>query len=49
MAEAFFRMTPADFERPRGFKDFLLIPTERLTGDHAYLSASCLVEILPKP
>jgi FkbM family methyltransferase len=49
MAEGYFRMTPADFERPRGFKDFLLIPAERLAADHAYLSPSCLDGLLPKP
>lgn len=37
-AEGFFRMTTADFARPRGLKDFLLVPKEKIAGDVAYLA-----------
>jgi FkbM family methyltransferase len=46
MADGFFRMTAADFVRPRPFKDFLLVPAERLTAEHSYLSAATLLELV---
>ena len=37
-AEGFFRMSAADFSRPRSLKDFLLIPKEKVPGDSSYLA-----------
>ena len=37
-ADGFFRMNTGDFTRPRGMKDFLLVPRERISGDTSYLS-----------
>jgi FkbM family methyltransferase len=46
-ADGFFRMTPADFSRPRTVKDFLLAPAEKISADTAYLSLTSLAELLP--
>jgi FkbM family methyltransferase len=48
-ADGFFRMTAADFERPRDFKDFLLAPAEAIAADISYLSRTALAALLPKP
>ena len=48
-AEGFFRMTSADFERPRQFKDFLLVPMEAVPENVSYLSPVSLEKFLPKP
>lgn len=45
--EGFFRMQPADFERARVFKDFLLAPQEAIPADISYLACSSLDEVLP--
>ena len=37
-AEGFFRMSAADFSRPRSLKDFLLIPKEKISADVSYLA-----------
>lgn len=37
-ADGFFRMTAADFSRPRGMKDFLLVPKEAISLDVTYLA-----------
>src|SRR5450756_281599 len=36
--DGFFRFSAADFARPREMKDFLLVPTEKITADVLYLS-----------
>ena len=43
--DGFFRMTTDDFTRPRGFKDFLLVPQEKVSGDIAYLALENAGEI----
>jgi FkbM family methyltransferase len=45
--DGFFRMTSADFSRPRGLKDFLLAPAEKIAPDISYLALSSLAELLP--
>ena len=37
-ADGFFRMNTGDFSRPRGMKDFLLVPQERIPGGPLYLT-----------
>ena len=37
-ADGFFRMNTGDFTRPRGMKDFLLVPREKIPGETLYLS-----------
>ncbi len=37
-ADGFFRMSVADFSRPRGMKDFLLVPAEKISADISYLA-----------
>lgn len=37
-ADGFFRMNAADFSRPRGLKDFLLVPKEKISSEVAYLA-----------
>ena len=44
-AEGFFRMSAADFARPRSLKDFLLIPREKVPGDSSYLTPENVGEI----
>jgi len=48
-ADGFFRMTAADFDRPRQFKDFLLVPVEAIPESISYLSAVSLEKFLPQP
>lgn len=48
MAEGFFRMTPEDFDRPRGFKDFLLVPDEKAPLDVFYFGLSSLAELVAR-
>ena len=48
-AAGFFRMTATDFDRPRGVKDFLLAPAEKISPDISYLALSSLAEQLPQP
>jgi len=48
-ADGLFRMTAADFARPREFKDFLLAPVEKIPADVTYLSLASLAELLPAP
>lgn len=36
--EGYFRMSAADFSRPRNFKDFLLIPKEKVEGNTGFLA-----------
>jgi FkbM family methyltransferase len=36
--DGLFRMTPADFARPRGLKDFLLVPAEQVPADLSYFA-----------
>jgi FkbM family methyltransferase len=48
-ADGFFRMTGADFERPRQFKDFLLAPAEAVPESVSYLSLASLEKLLPQP
>jgi FkbM family methyltransferase len=43
--EGYFRMSAADFSRPRQFKDFLLIPKEKVSGDISYLAREEMGEI----
>lgn len=43
--DGFFRMTADDFTRPRGLKDFLLVPREKISGDIAYLALENIGEI----
>jgi FkbM family methyltransferase len=43
--DGFFRMTADDFTRPRGLKDFLLVPKEKVSGDVSYLSLENVGEI----
>lgn len=45
--DGYFRFSAADFTRPREFKDFLLIPMEKVAADVQYLSSSSLRELLP--
>jgi len=47
--DGFFRMTPADFARPRELKDFLLVPAEKISPEISYLALSSLAELLPPP
>lgn len=47
-ADGFFRMTSADFERPRQFKDFLLVPVEVVAESVSYLSPVALEKLLAK-
>lgn len=47
--DGFFRLNSADFERPRGFKDFLLAPVEAVSESVSYLSLPSLEALLPKP
>jgi FkbM family methyltransferase len=47
--EGYFRMTTADFERTRHFKDFLLVPFESVSESISYLSLASMVELLNKP
>lgn len=46
LKEGYFRFSGADFARPREFKDFLLIPAEKLAGEVQYLSFTSLAELL---
>lgn len=43
--EGYFRMSAADFSRPRNFKDFLLIPREKVSGEASYLALEDVGEI----
>jgi FkbM family methyltransferase len=45
-ADGFFRMTAADFDRPRRTKDFLLLPQEKVSGDISYLALENIGAIL---
>jgi FkbM family methyltransferase len=50
-ANGFFRMSAADFDRPRGVKDFLLVPAEKLPADKisagiSYLDMASLGKLL---
>jgi FkbM family methyltransferase len=45
IGDGFFRMTAADFARPRNLKDFLLAPKEKITDDIFYLALENLGEI----
>lgn len=47
-SEGIFRMTPDDFELPRGFKDFVLAPRERISASNSYFSTDALEELLSK-
>jgi FkbM family methyltransferase len=42
-----FHMTASDFTRPRGIKDFLLMPAEKAPADTHYLPLTSLAELLP--
>jgi len=44
--DGYFRMTPADFVRPREIKDFLLLPKELVASDVCYLAMESLVKLL---
>jgi len=44
-ADGYFRMAAADFSRPRGVKDFLLVPGEKLSGDISYLAPENVGEL----
>lgn len=44
-ADGFFRMTAADFARPRAVKDFLLVPQEKISGEVNYLPLENVGEI----
>jgi FkbM family methyltransferase len=46
--QGLFRMTAQDFTRPRGLKDFLLAPTEKVPDDTYYLALASLAELLPQ-
>jgi len=46
-ADGFFRMTAADFARPRGVKDFLLAPAEKIPPATSYLALETLGQIVP--
>lgn len=48
-ADGFFRLSAADFEQPRGFKDFLLAPAEAVAAGGSYLSAAGLEALLARP
>ena len=37
-SDGFFRMSIEDFARPRGLKDFLLVPVEKISGAMSYLA-----------
>lgn len=43
--DGFFRMTADDFTRPRGLKDFLLVPNEKISDDISYLALENVGEI----
>jgi FkbM family methyltransferase len=43
--DGFFRMTADDFTRPRGLKDFLLMPQEKISGNISYLAPENVGEI----
>ena len=45
-ADGFFRMTAADFDRPRHLKDFLLVPQEKISGEISYLALENIGEML---
>jgi len=47
--DGLFRMTPADFRRPRELKDFVLAPSEMIAADVSYLAFRSLEEMLPLP
>jgi FkbM family methyltransferase len=47
-ADGFFRLSAADFEQPRGFKDFLLAPREAVAEGVSYLSSASLEALLAK-
>ena len=44
-ADGFFRMTAADFSRPRGMKDFLLVPLEKISTDIFFLALENIGEM----
>ncbi len=44
--DGFFRMTAADFSRPRQLKDFLLVPREKITSEVGYLASSDVEQLL---
>jgi FkbM family methyltransferase len=44
--EGLFRMSTADFDRPRTFKDFLLVPASSIPNHHHFLPISTLHEFL---
>ena len=44
-ADGYFRMSAADFSRPRQLKDFLLVPKEKIPGDPTYLTQENMGEI----
>jgi len=48
-ADGYFRMTPADFDRTRHFKDFLLVPVEFVSEKISYLSLDALEKLVVKP
>ena len=47
--DGFFRMATDDFTRPRGMKDFLLVPVEKFPMDTCYFDLSSLGEVLESP
>jgi|GEM_PF-1573245 len=46
-ADGYFRMTPADFDRPRQMKDFLLVPQEKISKEISYFSIVNIGELFP--
>lgn len=46
VGDGFFRMTAADFDRPRDFKDFLLVPIESVSESVSYVSLASLGKLL---
>jgi FkbM family methyltransferase len=45
VGDGFFRMNAADFSRERQFKDFLLVPREKVAASISYLSLSDVSEL----
>lgn len=45
-ADGLFRMTTADFSRPRALKDFLLVPPGKLPANASYLHPRSLADLL---
>ncbi len=47
--DGLFRMTAPDFNPPRGFKDFLLAPAEKIPATMSYLDETTLDRLLTAP